>query len=161
MPLFAIAHVANNYFEYLIILNARLSSPARSFPIGASSVTLDVEAYSNGIGIVSSFFPKIGDDVRDGANATTHIIDAIETFMVVGVVVNFNQYLVTNKQEAGVVHPGFGEITAKLHSRAAPNTGQILYAKRIPITPLAIWGGSTNINDSQLLSPNYFKIVPG
>jgi hypothetical protein len=159
MPLFAIAHVTEGHFEYIVILNARLSSPARSFPLGASSVTLDIEAYSNGIGIVSSLFPKIGDAIIGGQAPDIHIQDALSGKEFLGDN-SFTGFLVMNKLGVSAVHPGFGELTAKIHSRAAAGSNQVLYAGRAPVTILAVWGGSDNLTDASSLSPNYIRIVP-
>ncbi|MEM3098792.1 MAG: hypothetical protein QXU32_08770 [Nitrososphaerales archaeon] len=160
MPLFAIAHVTEGHFEYIVILNARLSSPARSFPLGASSVTLDIEAYSSGIGIVSSLLPKIGDAIIGGQAPNIHIQDALSGQEFLGDNNSFTGFLVMNKLGVSAVHPGFGELTAKIHSRAAAGSNQVLYAGRAPVTILAVWGGSDNLADASSLSPNYIRIVP-
>ncbi|MEM3008554.1 MAG: hypothetical protein QXY15_10935 [Candidatus Nitrosotenuis sp.] len=46
--------------DYFLVLNARVSVPAQTAPIGGSSTSMILEVYSTGFGVVSSTHPKIG-----------------------------------------------------------------------------------------------------
>ncbi|MEM3099531.1 MAG: hypothetical protein QXU32_12600 [Nitrososphaerales archaeon] len=61
VPVAGLVHYTiEGYADYFLVLNARVSVPAQTAPIGGSPTSTMIEVYSTGLGVVSSTHPKIG-----------------------------------------------------------------------------------------------------